>query len=252
MSKKLEGKVALITGATKGIGRGYAEALAREGASLVIVSRSERECRQTAEEISKNYGVTAIGVGADVLQKEDIDRMVREAVGRFERIDILVNNAGMAITKKAEDLTEEEFDRVVNLDLRAAFFCAQAVGRQMIAQKSGKIINIGSILGNQAAKQVLPYAVAKAGVLQMTKALALEWARYNIQVNTLSPGYVMTDMNRNELQEPKVENHHFGRIPLRRYAQVEEMYDAIVFLASDGSNYMTGQQLLIDGGWCAG
>jgi len=250
MQKQLDGKVALITGATKGLGLAYAKALASEGANIVVVARNQQACEETAAMLHNTYGIEALACSADVLQMDDIEKMVSKTVSYFGRIDILVNNAGRAITEKAEKLTEEEFDSILNLNLRSCFFVAQAVGRQMISQNSGKIINIGSILANQAEKQVLPYAVSKAAILQMTKALALEWARYNIQVNTLSPGYVMTDLNQNI--DEKIRAHHMKRIALRRYASAEELNKAIVFLASDGSDYMTGQQLLIDGGWCAG
>ena len=251
MTFSLNGKVAVITGSTKGIGRGIAEAFAEAGAKVVIVSRNQADCDAVAEAIRSDYGVESRGFAADLTKSDDIAALVRKTTDAFGRVDILVNNAGSAITKKAEDLTEEDWDRVVNLDLRAVFFTAQSFGRLMIEQKAGKIINIGSILGLVADKQVLPYVAAKGGVLQMTKALALEWARHGIQVNALCPGYVITDMNRRDLEEEKVSSHLLRKIPLRRFAQIDEVTGAAVFLASEESDYMTGQNLVIDGGWTA-
>jgi len=246
----LAGKVAIITGSTKGIGRGIAGALARSGADVVVTSRSQADCDAVAEEL-RRHGGQAIGVRADVTGMADVEQLVQRTVDAFGRIDIFVNNAGTAITKKAEDLTEEDWDRVISVDLKAVFFCAQQAGRQMIKQGGGKIINIASILGLVAEKQVLPYCVAKAGVLQMTKALALEWARYNIQVNAICPGYIVTPMNSAELRQEKVFSHIVSKIPMKRLGEVSDLSGAAVLLASGASDYMTGQVITIDGGWTA-
>jgi NAD(P)-dependent dehydrogenase (short-subunit alcohol dehydrogenase family) len=251
MPISVNGKTAIVTGSTKGIGKGIANALSEGGANVVVVSRHQNECDETAKELISRYGYPAIGIKADVTKKEEIDSMVEKVVDKFGRIDILINNAGNAITKRAEDLTEEDFDRILNLDLRAVFFCSQAVGRHMIEQRSGKIISISSILGIIGGKQVLPYAVAKGGVLQMTKSLALEWAKYNIQVNAICPGYVITEINRDVLSDEKVAKDLLKKSPMRRFGQVEEIAGAALYLASDASSYMTGQQIVIDGGWCA-
>jgi len=246
----LAGKVAIITGSTKGIGRGIAGALARSGADVVVTSRSQADCDAVAEEL-RRHGGQAIGVRADVTGMADVEQLVQRTVDAFGRIDIFVNNAGTAITKKAEDLTEEDWDRVISVDLKAVFFCAQQAGRQMIKQGGGKIINIASILGLVAEKQVLPYCVAKAGVLQMTKALALEWARYNIQVNAICPGYIVTPMNSAELRQEKVFSHIVSKIPMKRLGEVSDLSGAAVLLTSGASDYMTGQVITIDGGWTA-
>lgn len=249
MNFSLEHKTAVVTGATKGIGKAIACALAEKGADLVVVSRHQDDCGRTAKELEQRYGVRTLPVSADITKQEDISRLTETAESFFGHIDILVNNAGAAITKKAEDLTPEDWDRVLNLDLRAVFFCSQAIGRCMIAQKSGVIINIASALGVVADKQVLPYCTAKAGVLQMTKALALEWAKYNIRVNAICPGYVITDMNRAELTIPQIADGLLRKFAIRRFAEAEELGGAAVFLASDASSYMTGQSILLDGGW---
>ncbi|MGB9804601.1 SDR family NAD(P)-dependent oxidoreductase [Desulfofundulus sp.] len=246
----LNGKVALVTGSTKGIGYGIALALAQAGADLVIVSRNQADCDRVAGEV-RGTGRRAIGVATDVTQNDQVQSLVERTMAEYGRIDILVNNAGTAITKRAEDLTEADFDRVVALDQRAVFFVAQAVGRQMIRQGGGRIINVASILGLVGERQVLPYCVAKGGVIQMTRALALEWAKYNINVNALCPGYVITPMNEADLKNEKIYNHLIKNIPMRRLGQVEDMVGAVVFLASDAASYMTGQCLVIDGGWTA-
>jgi len=244
----LTNKVAVVTGATKGLGYGMALALAQAGANVVVVSRTVADCEKVAAEI-KSIGRDALPVPTDVTNQEAIQKLVNSAVEKFGRIDILVNNAGSAITKKAEDLTMEDWDRVTGIDLRAVFMVAQAVGRVMIQQKSGKIINIASIFGLVGDKQVLPYLAAKGGVIQMTKGLALEWARYNIQVNAVAPGYVITPMNEKDLMDEKIYNHVTGKIPMRRLGQIEDIAGSVVFLASEAANYITGSTLAVEGGW---
>jgi len=247
---RLDDKVVLVTGSTKGIGYGIALALARAGADVVINSRNQEDCDRVASEV-RNLGRRSLGIAADLTKLDAIYKMVEEALQYFGRIDVLINNAGTAITRKAEDITEQDWDRVLNIDLKAVFFCSQAVGRFMIQRRKGKIINMASVLGLVGERQVLPYCVAKGGVIQLTRALALEWARYNIQVNALCPGYVITPMNEADLSQEKIYNHIVGKTPVRRLAKVEDLVGGAIFLASDASNYMTGQVLVIDGGWTA-
>lgn len=246
---KLQGKTAVVTGATKGIGRGFAGALAAEGANIVVASRTRVDCESTARELEKQHGVRALACPTDVTDLAAITALMESARAHFGAVDILVNNAGSAITKRAEEITEADWDRVLDLDLKGVFFCAQAAGRVMMEQKSGKIINIASIMGLVGDKQILPYCVAKGGVMQMTRALALEWARHNIQVNAICPGYVVTEMNRADLETEKVADHILKKIAMRRYGQVDDMAAACVYLASQDSDYMTGASMVIDGGW---
>lgn len=246
----LKNKVAIVTGSTKGIGRGIVEGLAKAGADVVIVSRNQDDCNQVAKEI-KEFGHDALPVATDVTNLNAIDELVKKVTEYYGKIDILVNNAGSAITKKAEDLTEADWDRVLNVDLKGVFFCAQAVGRQMISQKQGKIINLASILDLVGDRQVLPYCVSKGGVIQMTKALALEWAKHKIQVNALCPGYVITPMNEADLNNEKIYNHIIKKTPMRRLGEIGDMVGAAAFMASNASDYMTGQTLVVDGGWTA-
>ncbi|OPZ75536.1 MAG: 2-dehydro-3-deoxy-D-gluconate 5-dehydrogenase [Firmicutes bacterium ADurb.Bin456] len=246
----LDGKVALVTGSTKGIGYGIAMGLANAGADLVIVSRHQDDCDRVAGEV-RNKLCDAVGIATDITKRDQVESLVTKAIAKFGRIDILVNNAGTAITKKTEDLTEEDFDRVVNLDQRAVFVMSQTVGRFMIKQGGGIIVNVASVLGLVGERQVLPYCVSKGGVIQMTRALALEWAKYNVRVNALCPGYVITPMNEADLKNEKIFNHIVKNIPMRRLGSVEEVASAALFLASDASSYMTGQCLIVDGGWTA-
>ncbi|MGI6096521.1 MAG: SDR family NAD(P)-dependent oxidoreductase [Dethiobacteria bacterium] len=247
----LKGETAVVTGSTKGLGKGLAWGLAKAGADLVIVSRHQEDCEKVAQEIAAETGVRTLPVAADLTKEDALHNLVQSTLTAFDKVDILVNNAGTSLTKKAEDLTVADWDRVLNLNLKAAFFCARGFGKKMIAARKGKIINIASILGLVAEKQVLPYCVAKGGLIQMTKALALEWARYNIQVNALCPGYLITDLNREQLEDERIAKHLLSKIAVRRFAKVEDMVGAVVYLASPASNYMTGQTITVDGGWTA-
>ena len=211
----LTGKIAVVTGSTKGLGKQMAIDLAKSGANVVIVSRNIDDCIAVADEIKKEFEVETFPVSADLTKQADIDNLVKKTLEKFSRVDILVNNAGSSITKKAEELTEADWDRIIDLDLKSVFFSAQAFGKVMIKQNKGKIINISSVLGLVGEKQVLPYCVAKGGVLQITKALALEWARYNINVNAVSPGYVKTKMNEAELETEAIKKNLLGKTPMK-------------------------------------
>lgn len=247
----LTGRVAVVTGSTKGIGLSLALGLAARGADLVVTSRSQSDCEAVCAKI-RELGRRSLARSCDVTSRRSIEELADAAVREFGKVDILVNNAGTAITKAAEELTEEDWDKVVDVDLKGVFFCSVVFGRQMIAQGGGKIVNIASILGLVGDKQVLPYCVAKGGVIQMTRALALEWAKYKIQVNALCPGYVRTAMNEADIvANERIYKHIVGKTPMRRLGEVEELVGPLVFLASDASSYMTGQTLVIDGGWTA-
>ncbi len=244
----LTGKVAVVTGATRGIGKALALGLANAGADVVVVGRTVSACDATAEEI-RAMGRKALSIPTDVTDQAAIEAMVEKAVAEFGHIDILMNNAGAAVTKPAEEITMEEWDNVVNVDLRGAFMVAQACGKQMIKQNGGRIINTISVYGYVGGKLVIPYVAAKGGLAQVTKGLAMEWAKYNINVNALVPGYIITEINKDEFANEKVYNSIVRKIPMRRLGQVEDLIGSVVFLASDASNYVTGAVIAADGGW---
>ncbi|MGD9570116.1 MAG: SDR family NAD(P)-dependent oxidoreductase [Sedimentibacter sp.] len=246
----LTGKVAIVTGATKGIGYSIAMSLAESGADIVVVSRNEGDCKRVAEEIN-NKGRKALAYACDVTKKSMIEDLILKTVDGFGKIDILVNNAGIAVTKAAVDLAEEDWDRVVNTNLKGVFLVAQAVGKRMIEQKSGRIINIASMFGLVGDKNILPYLCSKGGVVQLTRGLALEWAKYNVLVNAIAPGYVITPINEKELSQEKVQNYLLGKTPMRRFGTSDEIASTAVFLASDEASYLTGSVLSVDGGWTA-
>ena len=246
----LRGQIAVVTGSTRGIGRGIAECLGKAGASVVIVGRSREACERVAADLTA-MGITALAAWADVTKVEEVEHLMQKTEDAFGRIDILVNNAGGALTHKAEDITEEEWDQVLDLDLKSVFFCSQRAGRRMIRQQRGKIINTASIMGQVGQKLTLTYCAAKSGVVGLTRALALEWARHNIQVNALCPGFVLTSINEEAMKDEKIFNATLRKIPAGRLGQVSDMVGAVLFLASEASDYMTGQTLTVDGGWTA-
>lgn len=244
----LTGRTAIVTGGSLGIGFGIARGLASAGASVVIASRRETLARSAAESLQKE-GFSAVAVPTDVSQTSSIDAMVSRVIKDFGKIDILVNNAGFVIRKPAEDFTEEEWDRLMATNLRGLFFCAQRVGREMIRSRKGKIINISSVVSQVAQSGRAVYAVSKAGISHVTRTLALEWAPYNINVNAIGPGVTITDINKEHFAEHPEELRKFvDAIPLGREAYPDDYAGAAVFLASDASDYVTGQILLVDGG----
>jgi 3-oxoacyl-[acyl-carrier protein] reductase len=249
---RLKDKVALVTGASRGIGRCIALALAREGADVAInCSTSLDEAGKVAREIEK-LGRRASLIRADVADKIAVERMVREVIEQLGKIDILVNNAGMATVGRSEDLAENIWRRGMDVMLTGVFFCSQAAGREMIKQKSGKIINIASINGIVAFPERACYCSAKAGVMALTKVLGCEWARYNINVNAVAPGYVETDLVRNLVSQGTLDVDELsGRTPNGKLASSEDIADTVVFLASEDSKHIVGQTIIVDGGWAA-
>ena len=184
-------------------------------------------------------------------QAKDIHNLVDTSIGEFGKVDILVNNAGITIIKPAEEINEEDWDQVIDINLKGVFMLAQAVGKIMISQKNGKIINISSVLGHVGEKYGLPYICSKGAVLQMTKGLALEWAKHNIQVNAVAPGFFKTPMNTKQINDEKALKNIIARTPMRRMGEIQEIVGTVVFLASEASNYITGTCIAVDGGWLA-
>lgn len=250
----LKGKVAIITGARRGMGRSHALALAKAGAKVVVSDISEEDCQKVCQEIEKEGG-EAMAVKCDVSNKKEVEEMVRKTVEKFGKIDILVNNAGIAQFVPFLEMTEEDWDRTLDINLKGYFLCAQAVAREMVKQKSGVIINIASVaMGQQGIgfPNIVHYCASKGGIVGMTEALAVELAPYNIRVNTISPGMIETLMIDPLKQDPKMMEAMLARIPMHRVGKPEEVSNLVLFLASDQSSYMTGSTVVIDGGWLAG
>ncbi|MBU3964520.1 SDR family oxidoreductase [Patescibacteria group bacterium] len=250
----LNGKVAIVTGARRGMGRTHSLLLAQAGARVVVSDIDLKECEKVVAEIKKAGG-QAIVVKCDVTNKKDIDQMVSKTIKEFGKIDILVNNAGICQFKPFLELTEEEWDRTLDINLKGYFLCAQAVGKEMAKQKSGVIINIASVAMGQVGvgfPNIVHYCASKGGIAAMTEALAVELAPYNIRVNAVAPGMIETPMIDPIKQDPKAMEAILAKVPMRRVAKPEEVSNLVVFLASDESSYMTGSMVVIDGGWLAG
>ena len=246
---KLREKVAIVTGASQGIGRGIAMGLAEAGADVVVnCDRNIQKAEEVANEI-RTCGRRAIVAQADVSKSTDVKRMVQLALEKFGKVDILVNNAGIEIGGAIEDVSEEVWDRVMGINLKGVFFCSQVVGRHMIQRKSGgAIINVASISGSMPEMNSGAYTPSKAGMIGLTKLLAIEWAKYNIRVNSVSPGPVMTPMQRTAYPSEALLAARNKAVPMNRHGTPGEIAKAVVFLASDDSSYMTGADLVVDGG----
>lgn len=242
----LEGKVALVTGASRGIGREIALELAKQGANVVVnYAGSEAKANEVADEI-KALGKEAFAIKCDVSNLEEVSVMVKETIERFGKLDILVNNAGITKDNLLMRMKEEEWDDVININLKGVFLCTKAVTRQMMKQRVGRIINIASIVGVSGNPGQANYVAAKAGVIGLTKTTAKELASRNITVNAIAPGFITTDMTDKLTDELKAEM--LKQIPLARLGEPKDIAKMTAFLASDDSSYITGQTLHIDGG----
>jgi NAD(P)-dependent dehydrogenase (short-subunit alcohol dehydrogenase family) len=246
----LSEKTAIVTGAGRGIGYHIALSLAKYGADVVVCSRTASELDKVAEEISQ-MGRQALVYPLDITNIKEFDPLVDNVVGKFGHIDILVNNAGVNHQEWAENFTEENWDLILTTNLKGLFFLSQAVGRIMIQQKKGKIINISSDAGTVGLPRRAAYCASKGGVNLLTKNLAIEWAKYNINVNAVSPAFVETPLTAPMFKEQGFMDWIMDNTPLGRVGQPNEVAGAVVFLASKISNYITGHVLLIDGGWTA-
>jgi NAD(P)-dependent dehydrogenase (short-subunit alcohol dehydrogenase family) len=246
---RLQGKVAIVTGSTKGIGRAVAIGYAEEGANVIVCGRSEDLAKSLAEELTKK-GKRAVALRLDVTSADSVNEVVAQVVKQFGRIDILVNNAGISpIWKRAEDTGREAWDQIIATNLTGAFLCAQAVGKVMIKQRNGKIINMTSVGGKVALPRLVAYCASKAGIMSLTQVLAAEWAQHNILVNAIGPSYVETEFTAGLRGNERIYDDLKKGSLLKRFAQPEEVVGAAIFLASDESNYITGQTIFVDGGW---
>lgn len=243
---KLDGKTAVVTGASRGIGRAIALQLATEGANVVVnFSGSEQKAQQVVEEI-KTLGANAIAVQANVSDSDSVQNLMSTALEQFGSIDILVNNAGITRDNLLMRMKEDEWDDVMNTNLKGVFLCTKAVTRQMMKQRAGRIINISSIVGVMGNAGQANYVAAKAGVIGLTKTSARELASRNILVNAVAPGFITTEMT--DTLPEDIKNSMLAQIPLASLGQPEDIAKAVIFLASEDSSYMTGQTLHIDGG----
>ena len=248
----LSGKVALVTGCSTGLGVQMAKALARQGASIIALARRQELIDEVAKEIRDTYGVDAIAIKCDITDTENVEKAVDEALSHFGRIDILINNAGTGAVAPAEDITDEQFKNELEIDLFGTFKVARAVAKKaMIPAKYGRVINIASmygLVGNKIAPSS-PYHAAKGGVVNLTKALAGEWGKYNITVNSICPGYFYTPLTKETLDSDYFQEYAKTVIPMERYGSEGELDAAAVFLASSESSYVTGIALPVDGGY---
>lgn len=246
---RLEGRKAVVTGGGRGVGRAVSLAFGREGADVIInYVRNEEAAKETVSEL-KEMGRDALAVRANVALKEDAERLIGACLDRFGSIDILVNNAGISKPAMLQKMTEEQWDEVVDVHLKGAFLCTQAASPHFMEQNYGKIINVTSVAGIVGTTGQINYAAAKGGLISFAKSCARELARYHVTANVISLGIVATDMTRKLQEDPKLREIYMRRILLNRYAEPQDIAPAFVFLASDESNYITGQLLCVDGGY---
>jgi len=250
----LIGKIAIVTGARRGMGRTHALALAKAGAKIAVADISLEDCQKVVEEIIAQ-GSEALAIKCDVSQKSEVEEMISQTIKKFGKIDILVNNAGIVQFKPFLELTEDEWDKTININLKGYFLCAQAAAKEMVKNKSGAIVNVASIAMGQVGvgfAGIAHYCASKGGIVAMTEAMALELASYGIRVNAVAPGAIDTPMMAASQMDPKALEAMTNQIPLHRAGKPEEVSNLVLFLASDDSSYMTGSTVVIDGGWVAG
>jgi NAD(P)-dependent dehydrogenase (short-subunit alcohol dehydrogenase family) len=246
----LDGKVALVTGASRGIGAAAARALADAGCDVVLASRDKVALEKVAGQIERS-GRRAVVHPIDLQRVDAIPALFEHVVQAFGRLDVLLNNAGTNVRRPAVEFGEADWDTVINLNLRAAFFCAQAAGRIMVPRRSGKVVNVASIASRVGLPTGAIYAAAKGGLAAFTRTLAVEWAPHNVQVNAIGPGYIRTALTEPLFASAEWVERVTRRIPTARTGEVADLIGTILFLASPASDYVTGQTIYVDGGWTA-
>lgn len=249
----LSGQTAIVTGASRGLGVSFARGLAKAGSNLVLAARSYDQVVELSKELSK-FGSKVIPVKADVTKIDDIKKMVSRTLREFNKIDILVNNAGIAAVASAEDMTSEEWQSVIDTNLTGLFYCAQQVGKQMLSQQKGKIINIASMYGISASSYLdqVSYISSKSAVLGLTRELAVEWGPKGVTVTAIAPGFFLSDQTAEAFKVNKeLGNKLLAKVPMGRIGKPEELEGTIVYMASAASDYMNGQALILDGGFLA-
>jgi NAD(P)-dependent dehydrogenase (short-subunit alcohol dehydrogenase family) len=245
------GQNVLVTGGSRGIGRAIAEGFSKRGANVLICSRSQESVDTALQEMAES-GLKVHGLACDVSDESQISATAEAAIARLGHLDTLINVAGVNRRKRAETVTPDDYDFIMNTNLRGAFMMSQAVGRHMIDRKSGVQINVESLNTWMPLKGVLPYAMSKFGMQGMTRGLALEWGRHGIRVNSLAPGFILTDLTRKLWSDPTMQTWNESNAPLGRLGEPEDMVGTALFLASRASSFMTGQTLYVDGGFSSG
>lgn len=245
---ELRGRVALVTGASKGLGKSMAMALAEAGADIVMVARGPVKLAEAEKEVA-DMGVRTLMIAADVTIPEDVEKVVNQALAKFGKIDILVNNVGTYTGKPIVESTTEDWSNLINTNLTSTYLCCRTVGKHMIERQRGKVVNMAAAIGALGARNSAAYCASKGGVIQLTRALAVEWARYNITVNAIAPGTMETEITAKMLEDPKVRKALEGKVPMKRIGRPSDLTGTVVFLSASGSDYITGQTIFVDGGF---
>ena len=248
---ELNGKTALVSGASRGLGKGMAKALASHNATVVLVARNENGLRTTLNEIESEGG-SGFVIPADLSSLKGVNQLVKGVFEKVEKIDILVNAVGVQRRKPANGVSEEDWDFVINTNLKGVYFLAKEIGKKMIAQKSGKVIFIASLTSKLAFQNISIYGVAKGGIASLTRHFAIEWARDNVQVNAIAPGYFRTELTEDLFSDENKAKWITSRIPMGRTGTPHDLYGPVIFLSSKASDYVTGQIIYVDGGWTSG
>ena len=248
---RLANKTAIITGSRRGIGFGIAKKFAQEGANVVITDIDINECKEAAKKLEEQFRIKTLALKVDVSKAKDVEKMVKETIKKFGKIDILVNNAGIYIQKPLVELSEKEWDRLIDINLKGVFLCAKEVVKEMIKRRYGKIISIASIAGQVGFANSSAYCASKGGIINLTRELALELAQYKINVNAIGPGVIETPMTDFITKKPEMLKGILANVPWNRTGQPLDIANAALFLASDEADYITGQTLFVDGGWIA-
>ncbi|MDW0116214.1 glucose 1-dehydrogenase [Sporosarcina thermotolerans] len=244
----LNGKVAIVTGSSRGIGKEVAISLAKAGADIALIARNEEDLNEVAREIEK-HGRKALSVPMDLLNINEMEDKIKKIHTHFGKIDILVNNAGINIPKPALEVTEEDWDKVLDINLKSVFFLCKTVAKYMIPNNEGKIINMSSQMAFVGYYKRAAYSSSKGGLLQLTKSLAIEWSKYNINVNSIAPTFIETPMTKPMFEDKAFLEEVLNRIPLGRLGKIEDLFGAVIYLSSSSSDMVTGHTVMVDGGW---